>query len=61
MATYSATTDSNIVVKYYTGATEINLGIEDYIEIRESVPHFEALKLMRKAHLLLLVKNYGNI
>ena len=34
-------------------------GIEDYIEIRDSVPHFEALKLMRSAHLLLLVKNFG--
>jgi glycosyltransferase involved in cell wall biosynthesis len=51
----------------FTGINDYSLrkaiqiyGIEDYIEIRESVPHFEALKLMRRAHLLLLVKNYGD-
>ena len=34
-------------------------GVENYVEIRDTVPHIEALKLMRKAHLLLLIKNYG--
>jgi glycosyltransferase involved in cell wall biosynthesis len=34
-------------------------GIEDCVEIKEPVSHREALKLMRKAHLLLLLKGFG--